>query len=346
MSSLSHLTVAAPPRADTDGSSEVHRHPGLDRPGNGVRTHGRSSVWREQVRSRLADLQAELDHVQSSEADAIAVADAERRLREAREIVNRRPSLRGLWTGVDIEATWMRIHAVEVALTRLARSEHVRAKLADLVEDGVRLLGDDHPRVKTVRAYAKRSHWNDDEREDLAQSVRAIYAESDKENVRLRSFRNILLGATLAMTLLAVIFAALGFVFPSYSTFLDEGPDTATGFSGGVGASGSAVAAIEFIGLIGATLVGAVAIRRMHGTSTVYGVPMASLLLKMPMGALSALVGIVVVRAGLAGQLTIAGQSQAFAYALLFGASQQGFTGLVDRQASNVLNSVSSRDNT
>jgi hypothetical protein len=361
MSALSHLTypITAQPRADNNGRGEA---PGTSTKlattrirgpqGRSTRTPGlrrlrcrRSSVWREQVRSRLADLQVDLDHVPCSESNAGRLAAAGRRLDEAAVIVDRRPSLLGLWTGVDIEGTWMRIHAVEVALTRLSRPETVRAKLVDVIYDGSRLLGEDHPRVKTLRAYAKRPQWNDDEREALAQSVRAVYAESDKENVRLRSFRNILLGATLGLTVLVVGFGVLGILFPSITMLFGDPASTATTFHGCSAVSRTEVVVIELLGLISATLVGAVAIRRMHGTSTVYGVPMASLLLKLPMGALTALAGILIIRAGLAGPLTVAGESQVFAYALLFGASQQGFTGLVDRQTHNVLNSVSSKDN-
>ena len=73
---------------------------------------------------------------------------------------------------------------------------------------------------------------------------------------------------------------------------------------------------------------------------------MASLLLKLPTGALTALAGILMIRAGIVGPaLTAAGNTHLAAYALLFGASQQGFTGLVDRQAHNVLSNVSSKDN-
>jgi hypothetical protein len=292
----------------------------------------RSSVWREQVRSRLADLRVELDSLPPSHQCDAWREDAWRRLNEAATIIDRTPSVLGVWTGVDIEATWMRIHAVEVALVRLSTPEIVRAKLPGIIDDGSHLLGKDHSRVKILCTYEKRPRWNENDRECLAQSIRAVYEESDKENVRLRSFRNILLGSTIGLAILAIVFAIFGAVFPAAIGLANP--------------SRTDILVVEMLGLISATLVGAVAIRRIEGTSTAYGVPMASLLVKLPTGALTALAGILMIRAGIVGPgLTAAGDTQLAAYALLFGASQQGFTGLVDRQAHNVLSKVSSKDN-
>lgn len=303
----------------------------------------RPSVWREQVRSRLADLRIELDSLPPAPQSGTQREQARRRLSEAEAIIDRAPSLHGAWTGVDVEGTWMRIHAIEVSLVRLSKPEIVRAKLPSIIDDGSHLLGEDHPRVKTLRGYLKRPRWTEDDRECLAQSVRAVYEESDKENVRLRSFRNVLLGATMGLAILAILFAIFGAVFPAAVDSLANSSSTGSALRSRPPA-GTDIVAIEMLGLISATLVGAIAIRRIQGTSTVYGVPMASLLLKLPTGALTALAGILMIRGGIAG-LPVSGDTPMAAYALLFGASQQGFTGLIDRQAHSVLSNVSSKDN-
>jgi hypothetical protein len=304
----------------------------------------RPSVWREQVRSRLADLSVELNSLPAALKSDAWREDARHRLDEAAAIVSRTPSLHSGWTGVDVEGTWMRIHAIEVALVRLSPPEIVRAKLPGIIADGAQLLGEDHPRVKILRAYQKQPDWDGKNRECLAHSVRAVYEEADKENVRLRSFRNILFGATIALAALAIGFAVFGLFYPDAIERFSSpsNPETLTQASRSAPAAN--ILAIEMLGLISASLVGAVAIRRMKGTSVVYGVPMASLLLKLPMGALTALAGILMIRAGIGG-LQEAGYANWTAYALLFGASQQGFTGLIDRQAHNVLDHVTSKDN-
>jgi hypothetical protein len=297
-------------------------------------------VWREQVHSRLADLRVELDSLPPSHHRDARCEDARQRLDEAQRITNRKPSVLDLWTGVDIEATWMRIHAIEVALVRLSTPDTIRAKLPGLIDDGSRLLGDEHQRVKILRTYQKRPDWSEDEREGIAQSIRAVYEAADKENVRLRSFRNVLLGTTFALTILAIILAIFGAINPAAIDGLINSAGPRSPLQG----SRCEIIVIEILGLISATLVGAVAIRHIQGTSTAYGVPMASLLLKLPTGALTALAGILMIRAGIVPSLT-SGSDHLGAFALLFGASQQSFTGLVDRQAHSVLSNVSSKDN-
>ena len=268
--------------------------------------------------------------------------DARQRLDEAHRIVGRKPSVLGAWTGIDVEATWMRIHAIQVALVRLSPPEIIRAKLPEIIDDGSHLLGEENPRVKILRAYQKRQDWKENERECLAYSVRAVYEASDKENVRLRSFRNILFGATVVLAILAILFAIFGATNPAAidALFASSSPDAGVhSFS-----SRTDILVFEMLGLISAALVGTVAIRHIHGTSTAYRVPMASLLLKLPTGALTALAGILMIRAGIVPGVPFVSDHMG-AYALLFGASQQSFTGLVDRQAHSVLSNVVSKDN-
>jgi hypothetical protein len=133
-------------------------------------------VWRKQVRSRLADLRVELDSLPPSHERDVWREDARHRLNEAAKIIDRTPSLLGAWTGVDVEGSWIRIHAIEVALVRLSTPELVRAKLPGIIDDVSNLLGED-PRLKILHTYAKRPHWDEDEREGVPQSIRAVYLD-------------------------------------------------------------------------------------------------------------------------------------------------------------------------
>ena len=78
------------------------------------------------------------------------------------------------------------------------------------------------------------------------------------------------------------------------------------------------------------------------GAATPYAVPLASLLVKLPSGALTAVGGILLLRAGLVGGVDLGSAADIGAYAMLFGASQQAVTQLLDRQTQTVLNSVGS----
>ncbi len=295
-----------------------------------------SSVWREVARGRLADLRVELDGLPAGCRDDPRYNDARRRLKEATEIVDAPRCLLGLLNGAAVEAAWLRIHAVDVAVIRLATPSVVRARLPEIFSTGKELLGESHESVTTIRELMGHPKWSDHDREALAHSVKAVHAASDSESMRLRSFRNILLGATAVLALLAVCFGIVG----------ASRPDTFGLVTTGGSLSRADIAIAELLGLVSASLVGAVAIRKMKGTSTAYAVPMASLLLKLPTGALTAVAGLLMVKAGIGGDgVSVTTNAHVVGYSLLFGASQQGITGMVDRQAQTLLNNISSKDN-
>jgi hypothetical protein len=56
---------------------------------------------------------------------------------------------------------------------------------------------------------------------------------------------------------------------------------------------------VTFLGFVGAAMSAAVSIRNVRGSSDPHSIPVALTLLKMPTGALTALIGIILIRAGL-----------------------------------------------
>jgi hypothetical protein len=102
------------------------------------------------------------------------------------------------------------------------------------------------------------------------------------------------------------------------------------------------VPVVEIIGLLAAALAGAFALRQIRGTSTPYSLPVAVAVLKLPSGALTAVLGLVLMRGGFVPGLSALDTSaQILAWAVVFGYSQQILTRLVDRQANTVLENVS-----
>lgn len=320
--------------AGADATSPGRNHTGTSL--RGALRHRPLSVWREVVRGRLADLHVDLDGLPVDCREDPRYLDAQRRLREAVEIVDAPCTLRSLFNGAAVEAAWLRVHAVDVTVVRLATPGVVRARLPEIVSTGKELLGDSHESVVALRDILGHSKWTEHDREALAHSVKAVYAASDSESIRLRSFRNILLGSTAVLALLAICFGVVGACRPETFGLVTTG----------AAMSRTDIAIAELLGLVSASLVGAVAIRRMRGTSTAYAVPMASLLLKLPAGALTAVAGLLMVKAGIAGDgVNVTTSAHVVGYSLLFGASQQGITGMVDRQAQSLLNNISSKDN-
>jgi hypothetical protein len=99
--------------------------------------------------------------------------------------------------------------------------------------------------------------------------------------------------------------------------------------------------------LLGGGLSGAVSIRHLQGSSTPYDIPVTLSLLKLPSGALSAIVGLLLIRGEFVPGLSqLDNQPQILAYAFLFGIAQQLVTRLVDRQAQDVLGKLPSKEPT
>jgi hypothetical protein len=302
-------------------------------------------AWREHAQSRIIGLAADLDCLpEMSEPGKRRRDEAKRRLMVANKAVERRPALGAAWSGVDVERAWVNVHAVEVTLLRLSDPAVVSAKLPGIIAEATQVLSPDDDQLKSLRTLAEKNPLVSTDQESIAQSVNTVYAASANKHVRARSFRNILFGATIVLTLFAIGFGILGSRWPTeVSLCAPKTPSPATCPTGQLKPSGGDLFLVELLGLFSASLVGAVAIRRMQGTSSPYAVPMASLLVKLPTGALTAVGGLLLIRAGMLGPaIAVADTPQLIAYALIFGASQQTFTRLIDRQAQNVLNSIPS----
>jgi hypothetical protein len=161
----------------------------------------------------------------------------------------------------------------------------------------------------------------------------------------VREFRNILLSATAAPLRSGATTTTLdrqeNTVCPS-----EEQPPGPRTTSRRLPAPGD-VSLVALFGLMGGALSGAFAIRKLSGQSTPYGVPVALSLLKLPSGALTAIVGILLVRGEFVPGLSqLDNQPQILAYAFLFGIAQQLVTRLVDRQAQDILSKLPNKEPT
>lgn len=98
---------------------------------------------------------------------------------------------------------------------------------------------------------------------------------------------------------------------------------------------------VALVGLMAAALAGAAAIRGVQGTSTPYSLPVSLALLKLPSGALTAVLGVLLMRGQFVpGLSALDTPEQIVAWAIVFGYSQQLVTRFVDQRAQTVLGSV------
>jgi hypothetical protein len=101
---------------------------------------------------------------------------------------------------------------------------------------------------------------------------------------------------------------------------------------------------IELIGLVAAAVASAFALRGIRGTSTPYSLPVALAGLKLATGALTAFLGLMLMRGRFVpGLSALDSSAQILSWAIVFGYAQQLFTRFVDQQAQHVLENVGGR---
>lgn len=238
----------------------------------------------------------------------------------------------------------------------------------------------DHPLPPNPRAQSPDDKKNTvrAERGKIVTTVRAASSAALRERVRLRNFRNVVVVATVAMALLAIVVALTGFLSPTLiplcftpqesgqTTVMvvcpteQSGPWPATPTANtqpgsqpqdiddeiGQTVSRWDLMVVELLGLTAAAVATAAAIRRLKGSSERYGLPVALAALKLPSGAITAFLGLLLMRGQFVPGLSALDTSaQILAWALVFGYAQQLFTRLVDQQGQTVADNVRHADN-
>jgi hypothetical protein len=216
----------------------------------------------------------------------------------------------------------------------------------------------------------------DVERDTVVAAVRHASGQARREVTRVRSFRNILLMSALFLTIGAAGMIVVGVTNPSVVPlcFNPEGmvvcpteDRPAPGQSGATDGTARPelsaeeqadvddvirdtanrwdIPLVALVGFIAAALAAATALRRIKGTCTEYNLPVALAVLKLPTGALTALLGLLLMRGDFIPGLTALDSSaQIIAWAVLFGYAQQLLTRFVDDRAQGVLADVGPGD--
>ena len=187
-------------------------------------------------------------------------------------------------------------------------------------------LNDPHPTETPDRAlYDERKCIVDLERGQIVTAMRAASSASLREQVRVRSFRNVLLVTTAVTTMLAIVLAIVGWLYPALIPLCfapqeagqavvvcptQQSAPFSTTQSSATPAQTSediddAIArtatpwdllVVELVGLTAAALAATAAIRRLKGSSERYGLPVALAALKLPTGAVTAFLVLLLMR--------------------------------------------------
>jgi hypothetical protein len=337
-----------------------------------------TAAWREEALTRVSELRGLADWIEAASVDG--QTDQQRLLATIRAQLERAritaaceddPHKRQLLTrfkmssgGSSVERTLGSLDAAEADLLRLAPFHYLCGQMPSLQAHVNRYLPKNDPRRTRLDEVAKKAKdpqsLDDTDRGAVVAAYHAANSQRRREVLRLRSFRNVLLFAALGLLVVAIALGILGslrphvvplcfspgkeVVCPTHSRIfvLDGFNKTDKAISATV--SGWDIWVVELIGLVAAGLASTFALRGIRGTSTPYSLPVALAVLKLSTGALTAVLGILLMRgAFVPGLSALDTSAQIIAWAIVFGYALQLFTRMVDQQAQTVLADVGGR---
>ncbi|MFG3262344.1 MULTISPECIES: hypothetical protein [Streptomyces] len=342
---------------------------------NNMPLHTKSSEFgpwelREGVRARASELEVLLDeriarHPDNRRVELLA-RQAMLELDKAREAVLPRGHARWYKMGAHVTVGQIHLDTAHNLLLRLSEPQEVIPMMPGVLAFVREHLPPSDPRREQVELISGRTTATGTltpaDLETVLDAVGVARKESIREALRIRSFVHIVALVTFLLWLGAALVAVLGGV--SYDTLplcftpsqgigeagfevvcpvkmtgnLPPGGDLNEALSYAVTRVDYLV--VEIVGIVAAGISAATSLHKMRGTAAPYNIPVVLAALKLPTGALTAVLGLLLMRGGfIPGLSALDSSAQIIAWAIIFGYSQQLFTRLVDSQAEALLNS-------
>src|SRR5215207_6119508 len=257
------------------------------------------------------------------------------------------------WRGTLVEAAYRNLHAARAQMVDLSNKNQLRAEIPLVVARANATLHRDDPRWITVEDLEAETESVESLRPRMRRVISDSYEQLDLEHAQLRSFRNIVLMAAFFVILLIAITLGVVSTHPEFVPlcFPNEVSNAATGVTTVQGLNcptgtevkprGADILVVAMLGALGGALTAALSIRNLKGTSTPYDVPVALAILKVPLGAFTAILALVAIQGKFVPGLSILdSQVQILAYALIFGFAQQALSRVLDQQAQTLLEAL------
>ncbi|MCO8270775.1 hypothetical protein M1L60_09225 [Actinoplanes sp. TRM 88003] len=281
---------------------------------------------------RIAQLMDRCDRLERTSEGHEELAKL-RRIRQdlalAQAALDRRRSPCDRWNGRPLADVYPCIHAADAELVTLTPPAELRAIAVHVLAHTERYL----PRLDQRRIEAEKQG---PDRHVLADALRAAYAAGDQAHKQLLTLRNVVLIVFMVLTGGAGFTAAAGACFPEALSLCFQ-PDSLPVAcpAGGTQAQPADIFMVQGFGAFGAVLSMAFPLRYQgpSGMSYAHMTPLLAVL-KLPLGALTAVAGILLIHGGFVPGLSDLDQpAQIAAWALFFGATQQVVSRLFDSQA-------------
>jgi hypothetical protein len=282
----------------------------------------------ERIRQDLRDPHRP-QHDYTREAD-FAKSEVEDRVTKAIKLAEDPTTLAEWWNGSRIEECWRELRLAEEGLVYIADRHQLPAIAQDALNHAQAYLPAGDKRVEQLKAAQRDPDKVDELRASIVPVLSGGHEASDKTHQDLRSYQNSLRLLTTALSVLAVVSATAAVLWLTTPLFLKlEGVTSgwAVAFAFMAGAAGALFSAIPSVAQIPASQAPFNPVWEQAG-------------LKVAVGAWSAIVGLLVVTAGIATAPGGANSSTSLAglliIAALFGANQEALTRFADNKASKL----------
>ena len=223
------------------------------------------------------------------------------------------------------EQAWLSLHEAEAQIIEVLALEELRARAEGLLGKARRALGGDDPRIWYVKSLLREDATASELRPRLAHLARATYDALDDRYAQSRGYRNRLI----RLTLMALAGIVLCLVAGMTSTL-----DFGVGDHGGW----TTVVLLLLFGSIGALVTAIPPLAKANGARNPFSLPLFQLLLKLTMGPLFAVVGLLILEDRLIPHFHAPANLRGLlVWAILFGAAQQSVTRFIDQRVTRIL---------
>ncbi|GAA2971942.1 hypothetical protein [Actinokineospora diospyrosa] len=288
-----------------------------------------ASAWRMSVVERLQRLQAEIDQRDGGVPTAVHTA-----MRIAARAVLLKSSLPRWYSGVNLERAWRAVHLADEVL--VASSPDLVGRMPAIRATVSRKLPGKDPRLKALEPAVFDGLSAAAQREVVLTALRGAHQSSHDAATAVRSLRNriILFGL-----LLLAINIAVGWLTAHHERMLPlclvNGANTICP-TGGPNPTSGDVWWLQLMGMLGASIAVVVLLLRTKPSVVPYTLTPYQAIVKVLLGSILAVVGVLVLRAGLLHDV-VTTQASLIAFALVLGYSQQVGTRLLDNFADQVV---------
>jgi hypothetical protein len=177
-----------------------------------------------------------------------------------------------------------------------------------------------------------------------SQVMNAACRAEDSQQLQVRYFRGVLYGASAALLAVVVVLWIVGGIHPAYFPLcwpVSGSHPSMICPTGGSEPSPADVRLVLGMGALGAALAVALNLAGLQPAGVRFSLTIAQGLNKIVLGAITAVLGIIVLRTVTSAPGFLASQPGLLTTAVVFGYSQQLFTRMIDRQASQLMNAAS-----